>query len=92
MILRQEAPMRLVLLVVLLALAGACGGRAVGDTQCQEFCSAVRDDLMQYFAIPPERVDCDQAKWREAKTCEACEAIFKLEFEVQPIGLCDDWR
>lgn len=66
-------------------VAVACGDRAVGDEgPCPELCRELRPKLINNVGIKPERIDCQAAKWSEARTCAACFAIFKLEFDVQP--------
>jgi hypothetical protein len=68
--------MRRWFLVLAVTLAGgACGDRAVGgdepfDTRCREVCWDVRDTLMSHFGIPEWRVNCEDAKWRDAETCQ----------------------
>ena len=80
---------RVWLLIGALIVGGAaCGGRAAGDSECQKMCRSVRDKLINNFGVQPERVNCDDDKWRDA-TCEECIEIFRDEFDVQPTTSCD---
>ncbi len=55
-----------------------CGG----ESPCEKICSSSRDKLIANFGIKPEAIDCADAKWDEASTCDKCAAIFATEYLV----------
>ena len=71
-----------------LALAGlglaGCGDRAVGGTPCQQLCLELRPKLIDNFGVPAEKVNCDDQKWIDAGTCDACWQVVTDDYGVQP--------
>lgn len=81
---------------------GGCGGRPVipqsdadinvpptpMNADCVAACEAVRQKLITSFGVPPEDVDCLDAKWRYAKDTAACCDVFRSDYGVQATGVC----
>ena len=67
------------LLAVAVSLSVGCGD---DETVCERICGRIRPDLTSNFNILPERIDCDDKKWKG--DCRHCDQLIRDEFHIQP--------
>lgn len=62
------------------------GLAACGGSPCADKCDEIKDSLLSNFGFSEAQVNCTDAKWDQADTCQACRLLLKADYDISPEG------